>query len=385
MSKQNTDLRAMVGKTVALVNLDGRNRKNERRLHGEGWMGKDEVTPSKEADHSLLKTRNREVWPEKVSTYYNLPLIKKAHWGWEIYIYFYLGGIAGGSYLVATLADLFGLRRAGELIRTGRYLSLICIVLSPILLVKDLGRPLRFHHMLRILKFRSAMSLGTWGLTTFGMLCGITAAYQMAQDGLLSWFPLMARLMKALPVKAIEAVGAIFGLFVASYTGVLLSSTAVPIWARAKHVLAPLFLSSAFSTGLASLSLLLSFRGKEQQEVLERLENAEIVAMTSELSLLASLPRILGPLGEPLFKGQAGTLFKVGTIGGGVILPLLARLGWKFMRRSTPRTMNIWLSSMVLIGGLILRYEWIMAGRASADDPKAIHYYNDLEWKEKSR
>ena len=381
MRKQNTDLLAMVGETIGLTNRDGRNRRRERGMHGEGWMGKDEIASSKEANRSVVKADNRERFPEQVSTYYNLPLIKKAHWGWEIYLYFYLGGIGGGSYLVSTLADLLGIKRAVELIRAGRYLSLVCIILSPILLIKDLGRPMRFHHMLRILKFRSAMSLGTWGLSTFGILCGLSAANQMAQDGLLTWFPLLSRLMKALPVKIIESVGAVFGLFVASYTGVLLSSTAVPIWARAKHVLAPLFLSSALSTGLASLSLLLSFGGKEQQGILERLENAEIVAMTTELSLLASLPRVLGPLGEPLFKGQLGTLFKAGTMGGGGVFPLLAHLGWKLMRKQTPRSVNIGLSSMVLIGGFILRYVWIIGGRVSADDPEAIHYYNDLEWK----
>lgn len=384
MSRQNTDLRGMVGETAGLMKLGGKNGYKERRGHGEGWMGRDEIAANKEADRSVVKARSKEIWPEKTSTYYNLPLIKKAHWGWEIYLYFYLGGIAGGSYLASALADLLGIKKAGELIRTGRYLSLVCIILSPILLIKDLGRPMRFHHMLRVLKLRSAMSLGTWGLSTFGMLCGFTAGHQMAQDGLLTWFPPLARVMKALPVKVIESVGAVFGLFVASYTGVLLSSTAVPVWARAKHVLAPLFLSSALSTGLASLSLLLSFKGGEEQEILERLENAEIVAMTSELGLLASLPRMLGPLGEPLFKGQLGTLFKAGTIGGGVMLPLLTRLSLKLMKKSTPRTVNIGLSGMVLIGGLILRYVWIIAGRASADDPKAIHYYNDLEWKGKT-
>src|SRR5437764_10832883 len=84
--------------------------------------------------------------------YYDLPLIKKAHWKWEVVLYFFLGGIAGGSYLAATLADLLGSARDAALIRAGRYLSFVCIVLSPILLVKDLGRPERFLHMLRVLK-----------------------------------------------------------------------------------------------------------------------------------------------------------------------------------------------------------------------------------------
>src|SRR5260221_13881802 len=83
---------------------------------------------------------------------------------------------------------------------------------------KDLGRPGRFHHMFRILKLRSAMSLGTWAITVFGICCGLTTAHQLAKDGLLNWFPLLARFMKAFPVTVIEVIGSVFGLVVASYT-----------------------------------------------------------------------------------------------------------------------------------------------------------------------
>jgi|SRR5256714_11830012 hypothetical protein len=62
-----------------------------------------------------------------------------------------------------------------------------------------------------------------------------------------------------------------------------------------------------------------------------------------------------------------------------LLLPLLARLGLKVTRDSTPRAVNIGASLLVLVGGLILRYVWIVAGRASADDPLATHYYNSLK------
>lgn len=327
-----------------------------------------------------------ERWVGPASTYYGLPLIKKAHWGWEIILYFFLGGIAGGSYLVAALADLFGLDKAASLIRAGRYLSFVCILISPILLIKDLGRPQRFHHMLRVLKFRSVMSLGSWGISVFGMMCGSSTAHQMAKDGLLNWFPPLARLMKALPIKVIEGFGAVAGLFVASYTGVLLSSTAVPLWARAKHILGPLFVTSGLSTGLASLSLILSLgRSRRQEDILERLDRAEMIAMTTELGLITSLIPILGPLAKPLFKGRTGVFYTIGTIGSGLLVPLLARLGWRMSGKAPSRSLTISTSALVLIGGLILRGVWIIAGRASANDPKDTHYYNAVEWNERTR
>ena len=145
-------------------------------------------------DRNETSASRRKEWTGKPSTYYGIPLIKKAHWGWQIYLYFFLGGIAGGSYLVSTLAHLLGID--SKLVRSGRYLSFACLLASPILLLMDLGRPERFHHMLRILKFRSPMSIGTWVLSSFGMFCGLTTAHQVAKDGLLNWFPLAARLFK---------------------------------------------------------------------------------------------------------------------------------------------------------------------------------------------
>ncbi len=318
-----------------------------------------------------------ERWSGQASNYYHIPLIKKAHWSWEIMLYFFLGGLAGGSYLASTLAHLFGSKEDAGLIRAGRYVSLVGIVISPILLIKDLGRPERFHHMLRVLKLRSAMSLGTWGLTTFGLLCGLTAGYQMAMDGLFDWFPGLSKMMKALPVKLIESVGSVFGLFVASYTGVLLSSTAVPIWARARHILGPLFLTSGLSTALASLSLILSL-GRRNRQTLEKVERAELAVMTTELGLICALPVVLGSLAKPLLQGKTAVFFGAGTIGGGLLLPLLARLGWKLTKKPTPRGLNIGASLLVLAGGLILRYVWVVVGRASADDPQATHRYNAM-------
>lgn len=354
--------------------MSSTNGNRPRRIGGTATV----ITP----DRGGATMGSGEEWLGQSSTYYNLPLIKQAPWKWEIVLYFFLGGLAGGSYLIAALAHLFGSEEDAALIRAGRYLSLIGIALSPIFLIKDLGRPERFLHMLRILKFRSVMSLGSWGITIFGTLCGFTAAHQTAQDGLLNWFPPVARLMKALPVKVIEVPGSFFGLFVGAYTGVLLSSTAVPVWARARHILGPLFLSSGLSTALASLSLLLSL-GRSNQDTLERLERAELATMTAELGLISALPSVLGPLAKPLFKGKVGLLFTAGSIGGGLVLPLLTQLGWKLSRKAPSRTVTVGTSLLVLIGGMILRYIWVAAGRSSADDPRATHYYNAVEWDER--
>jgi formate-dependent nitrite reductase membrane component NrfD len=355
------------------------NRTNEKLSSRSGTTL---MTP----DQGGNMTRRGERWTGKASDYYNIPLVNKAHWSWEIVLYFFLGGMAGGSFLVSSLASLLGFKEDEPIVRIGRYVAFVSLLISPVLLIKDLGRPERFVNMLRVLKLRSVMSIGTWALSAFGLLCGLTTAHQAAKDGLLNWFPLMARLLKALPIKVIESVGSLFGIVVASYTGVLLAATAVPVWARARSLLGPLFFTSGLSTALSAISFILSLgSSNHHKNALKRLERAETIVATTELGLISALVPTLGPLGKPLFTGRNGGLLFGGTVSCGLILPLLLRSGWKIAHKSTPREVNSIASLLILVGGLILRYVWIDAGRKSADDPQATHAYNALEWQGKKR
>src|SRR5687768_12665967 len=117
-------------------------------------------------------------------SYYGVPPVHKAHWKWLVIVYFFLGGISSASYVIASIAELVGGAEARRVTRVGRYLSLAALIPSPILLILDLGRPERFLYMLRIVKLRSPMSVGTWGLTIFGGFCTLSALIQAAQDGL---------------------------------------------------------------------------------------------------------------------------------------------------------------------------------------------------------
>src|SRR5437899_5717104 len=108
-------------------------------------------------------------------TYYDYPVLKAPLWRWEIIWYFFFGGLAAGCYVIASIASLFGSREDRAVARAGYYLSLLSLLPCPPLLIKDLGRPERFLHMLRIFKVKSPMSMGTWGLVSFSFFSGITA------------------------------------------------------------------------------------------------------------------------------------------------------------------------------------------------------------------
>ena len=98
-------------------------------------------------------------------SYYGRPIVKAPVWTHGIAAYLFTGGLAAGSALLAAGGDLTdrpALRRAGRLS------ALAAITASAYFLIEDLGRPERFHHMLRVAKPTSPMSMGTWILTAFG-------------------------------------------------------------------------------------------------------------------------------------------------------------------------------------------------------------------------
>lgn len=300
-------------------------------------------------------------------TYYGVPPIHKAHWTWLIVWYFFLGGVSAGSYVVAAIAELFGRREDRDAVRAGRYLAALLAVPCPILLILDLGRPERFLNMFRVLKLRSPMSLGSWGLLAYGGFAALSAAVEAARAGLLGG-PL--RLLAQLPSRPIAALGSGFGFFVGGYTGVLLGATAVPFWTKNARLLGPLFLSSALAGACAAVSLALSLLPGSRDRTLERLRRAEVMATIGEVAALATIHTTSGRLGAPLAEGRLGRVHRVGSLGVGLGVPLVLHLLGP--RLGLPLRLVAAVSGVAsLLGSLALKYAVVMAGHASADDPAA--------------
>src|ERR671933_2313453 len=151
--------------------------------------------------HPRTDPKRKDKW------YYGIAPLKPAHWTWEIFMYFWIGGIGAGAHLTSVVGQLLGWKDKA-FFRASRYTVLVTMIISPVLLILDLGRPERFLNMLRILKLRSPMSLGSWGLTVFGGFCTLSALTQAARDGLLGRATLPARLLRNLPAGSIDALGA---------------------------------------------------------------------------------------------------------------------------------------------------------------------------------
>jgi formate-dependent nitrite reductase membrane component NrfD len=348
--------------------------------------------------------QHREAPPDPGSpTYYDLPSIKKPEWKWPVPAYFFVGGLASGAYIVAALVDLQGCEEDRSLVRAGRYLQFGSLLLCPPLLIADLGRPERFHHMLRVFRPRSMMNQGSWGLTLFGLFSTAAAAAQALED--LAPQSRVRRLSNV-PLRAFSWLGIVPAAYVGSYTGVLLSATNVPLWAGNKYGMGPLFFSSALAAGLAGTRLTAdllrpveclsvpqlqgapsagadrSARLPVSEATEEGLRRAENVVAGAELALVAASACALGNLARPLKTGPLGLTFQVGALGLGILAPLALRAlstgrlaSGRERLRPRSRFVSVLSSTLVLAGSAVLKFAVTEAGKRSADDPRAYFEY----------
>jgi formate-dependent nitrite reductase membrane component NrfD len=275
-------------------------------------------------------------------SYYGRPVVKEPVWRPEIPAYLFTGGIAGGCSLLHGFARV---ARYDRLAKTALYVGAAADVVSPALLISDLGRPERFLNMLRVFKVTSPMSVGSWILFVSGGASNTAAALE-----------LVGRLR---PVKwAAELVSFAAGAPLTTYTGTLLADTAIPVWHEARKELPLLFGASAAASAGAATTLFLPI---SESGPARRLAVAGAVV---ELGVMETMQHGLGFVGEVYKKGSAGKLARASKLLTATGAALLAMRG----RRS--RAAAVTGSALVLTGELALRWSVFRAGFQSARDPR---------------
>jgi formate-dependent nitrite reductase membrane component NrfD len=281
------------------------------------------------------------------------------HWTWFIILYFFVGGIAGGAAFLAAILDWVGGPEDRPVARTGYNVAAVGAIISGALLTIDLGRPLRFWHMLfqsanlpeLMFKAWSPISFGAWGLLSFGLFSVLAALGGMAEEGRLHNPTLRAAggAVHGGVAKIVGALAGLFGVFIAGYTGVLLSVTNRPIWADTPW-LGALFLASGVSTGAAALILFAAQRGATEQ-ALARLSSFDTRALVVELLVLVLFVASLGALNK-VWVSFWGLILLVGVLAFGILVPL-----WLHLQRRPVAS----AARLVLVGGFLLRLATIFA------------------------
>lgn len=262
------------------------------------------------------------------ATYRDTPLLKPPVWTWEVPVYFFIGGAAGVASVIAAAAQ-FTAADTGTLARDAKWIAAIGALISPLLLISDLGRPARFLYMLRVFKPQSPMSMGVWTLVAFS---GAALAALLLPPGFLA--------------NVATVVAAATGAVLATYTGVLIGATAIPVWARNVDVLPAHFGASGLGAAVSMLELM-----------------GHRTAAMNALGILAAAAETILILVLLRRGSSAGGLMHAAEVLSGP-LPVALRL----VAPHIP-AVRLMVAALTIAGSLLTRFAWIEAGRRSARAP----------------
>ena len=292
------------------------------------------------------------------SSYYGRPIVKAPPWHTEIGAYLVLGGIAGGSALLALGGQL---TERPTLRRNSRFAAIGAAGVGALALIADLGRPERFLNMFRTFKVTSPMSLGSWILGGFSAAAGLAAAADaerlvrphLAVPGVIQ------RLLGAAERPAGVAAG-VFAAPLAAYTAVLLSATANPVWNAARKHLAFVFVSSA---SLAASGVAMITTPTAETKPARVLAGLGVVG---DVVAMRIMKRGMHPAErEPLETGAPGHKLHLAewlAIGGGI--------GTLVAGRS--RIVAVLSGAALVAASTLTRFGVLEAGTESVKDPRHV-------------
>jgi hypothetical protein len=239
-------------------------------------------------------------------------LVTKApNWHGFVALDVLFNNLSTGIFLVAALGELAAPAHFKTLARVAYPIALLLLAGDLVCLVLDLGDPLRFHHMLRVWKPSSPMSLGTWCLMAFAVPLTALAAMSLLPGG--DAVPDAIRRL-TLVAAMVPAVG------VALYKGVLFSTSAQPGWCDARW-LGGYLSNSALMLGGATLLVLANVMGQSTAIVVLRLALMPMLVLN-----LGALGLLVAGLRAPLARThgpRALAILAALVIGAGSLLPLL--------------------------------------------------------------
>ncbi len=289
--------------------------------------------------------------------YYEMPILKKPQWKSEIPLYFFCGGTAGASAVIAAIAGITGSDE--RLARDARALAAIGGIVSPALLIADLGMPSRFLNMFRVFKFQSPMSVGSWTLMAFSSNTAAAAFLSTWQQRFS-----LAKPFRILQTAA-QLISALTGAVVSSYTGVLVGATAIPVWNQNAAIL-PLHFAAS---GMAAAGGLLELRGHNSPA----LNAIGLITSLGESAVGVSIELRKNHALKPLKSGSSGWLTRIGGFFSGP-LPLILRLLSFGAASNRKKKLRKIAAASAVAGSLATRFAWTHAGSVSAKDtPLLLH------------
>lgn len=284
------------------------------------------------------------------ATYYERPLLQEPVWEWMISAYYYVGGLTGASLVMSAAAQFSGSEARDSLIKRCRWIAFVGSGISSVLLVADLGRPERFLNMLRVFRPTSPMNMGAWILSGVGAT-GPPALLLGQRRGLFGALG-----------KASGILAGIFGAGLATYTGVLVGNSAVPIWQQSRRYVPILFGASAMASVGSAFNALVASDAERRFTtpfglIGQTVQLAAAVVMQQEVSRVERV-------GRPFNRGAGGVMWRTASVLTAASLLLGLRPGKSKKKRVTAGVLGT-------LGGVLMRFSIEQMGKASARDARA--------------
>ncbi len=269
--------------------------------------------------------------------YYDKPLLKEPVWIWTVPMYFYAGGVSGAALVLGAVTRLIGGEVLRPMVRKCHWVGFLGGGIGSVLLIADLGRPERFLAMLRVFRWRSPMSIGSWILAVAPPCAGAAAVFGD-------------------PASSLTA--GLLGIPLSGYTAVLISNTAIPAWHEARTSLPALFIGSAMASAAQVLKLL---PVKMPWQAYSAVNNFGIAGSIAELAAGRVVEQ---QAGLALHRGVPGALWKASKAltFAGLAISVFGR------SRGAFRTGAI----LGTAGAIALRFAVFHAGKASARYPSSM-------------
>jgi hypothetical protein len=321
---------------------------SESDVTREGLKGKRPGREAMTGVHAGRRRRGRRraeepmVPPAEFTSYYGKPVLNQPVWeSPDIPGYLFLGGLAGGSSLLAAGSHLTGRPALGKAAKVTAFGAGSVSVAA---LVHDLGRRTRFLNMLRVFKVTSPMSVGSWLLAGY-----VPAAGAAALSALTGRLPRIG--------AAATAGSALLGPGVAAYTAALISNTAVPAWHDGYPEMPFVFVGSG-AMAAGGLGLLAAPAAETAPA-----RNLALIGTAMETAAFERMEHRIGMVAEPYSEGRGGKYVKAGKA-----LALLGATGALLSGRS--RVIGALSGTALIVASAATRWGIYHAGMASAGDPK---------------
>jgi len=283
-----------------------------------------------------------------------------------IAVYFFLTGISAASFIISTLAYVFGIERFKAAGKIGAVMAPIVLSIAPLFLLYDMLQTSRFVHLMYMFNFRSPVSWGSVLLTLYPINCLFYLYYIYKQN--------------QPKIKFYGYVGIPLAIAVHGYTGFILAlAKGIALW---NTPLMPIyFLVSAMVSGTALLIILAivketffennaainRFFPKVEKEVIWELGRLLAVFIAVDLFVAFSDVVMLyyttpenSIVAKLILEGPFSNMFLIMEIALGMVLPFIVLLIPGLNKSYTVLTV---MSVLVLVGIWAMRYVTVVAGQ----------------------